>query len=70
MGHDPDAIHAEGLDVVESADCTAKVADAVAVAVLKGTDIELVKRGFLIPVSLGGVWGLEWGVGSGERRQI
>lgn len=52
MGHDPDAGDAEGLNMVEAGNGSAKVADAVAVAVLVGADIEFVEYGRFVPVGI------------------
>ena len=49
VGHDPDAVYAQRLDMVEVLDGSAKVAVAVAGAVLVGADVEFVEYGRFVP---------------------
>ena len=46
---EPQAVHAEVLQVVEPTGQAHEVADAVVVAVLEGPDVELVEHGVLVP---------------------
>src|SRR5215207_5210855 len=46
---DPDAGNAELLEVVQLLDQPPKVADAIAIAVVEGTDVELVDDCVLVP---------------------
>ena len=48
-GHEPDGGDAEALEVVEAAHEAAEVADAVAVGVHEGADVEAVEDGVLVP---------------------
>jgi hypothetical protein len=46
---EPEAIHPELLEVVESTSQPREVSNAVAVGVLKGPDVQLIKNGVLVP---------------------
>jgi hypothetical protein len=48
-GKEPETIHPELLEVVESTGQPGEVSDAVAVGVLKGADVQLVKDGVFVP---------------------
>jgi hypothetical protein len=50
----PEAVHAEPLEVVQFAGQTTQVAGAVAVGVVEGTDEDLVEHGALEPRGLAG----------------
>ena len=52
-GHEPYAVDAQGLDVIEPSDQAFEVADAVAIAVLKQPDIHAVDDRVLVPEVLG-----------------
>ncbi len=56
-GQEPEAGDAEVLQVVESRDEAGEVADAVAVGVLKGADVQLVDDRVFVPEWIGGAAG-------------
>ena len=56
-GEEPEAGDAEVLEVVEAGDEAGEVADAVAVGVLKGADVQLVDDGVFVPEGIGGAAG-------------
>ena len=56
-GEQPEAGDAEVLEVVEAGDEAGEVADAVAVGVLKGADVQLVDDGVFVPEGVGGAAG-------------
>ena len=53
-GEEPEAGDAEILEVVEAGDEAGEVADAVAVGVLEGADVQLVDDGVFVPERIGG----------------
>ena len=48
-GEEPETVHAQLLEIVEPARQPREIADPVAVAVLKGADVQLVEDGVLVP---------------------
>ena len=59
----PERGHAELLQVVELLDDTPEVADAIAIAIVEGADVELVDDGVFEPERIG--WGLLHGFTGG-----
>ena len=51
-GQEPDRVDAEALDVVEPLHQAGEIADAVAVGIVEGLDVQLVDDGVLVPVAL------------------
>ena len=45
----PEAIHAQPLEIIELLDQAGEIPDAVVVAVEEGADVQLVKHGVLVP---------------------
>src|SRR5256886_9352199 len=52
-GQEPDRGNAELLEVIEFLDQTAKIANAVAIAVMEGFDVQLVDDRVLVPKRIG-----------------
>jgi hypothetical protein len=53
-GHDPEAVHAQFLEIVQFTGQAGEVAVPVAVAVAKGADVDLIEDGVFVPEGVGG----------------
>src|SRR6266550_2679074 len=52
-GQEPDGGNAELLEIIELLDQAAKIADAVAIAVMEGLDVQLVNDRVFVPKRIG-----------------